>query len=89
MTNVNPQGRVDILLLRLAQAACGTLQVNTGLDLWPQAKPVVEELIDYHGIPRKQINIGRTIAVNVFGILPQRRRQRSIGTRNFRKRRAA
>ncbi len=81
----NPQGRLDIFFQRLAKAACERIHQRTGVDMWPHASPVVEELIDHHDIRGKRINIGQTVARNVLGVLPRKQRRRGIGARNYRR----
>jgi hypothetical protein len=66
----DPRGRLDILLLRLGEAICGRIKAHTGIDLWEGSpstnqsglKALTNEFIDECGIPRRPIDIPRTIA---------------------------
>jgi len=70
----DPKGRLDIALLRIAEETCKLVQAKTGLDLWPQAKPMVERVIDDAGIPRAQIDFPATIQKSVIRWTTPRRR---------------
>jgi hypothetical protein len=75
----NPQGRVDLLLMRLGEEVCKRVQSKTGIDLWngsPEtnqsgAKQLLEEFIGLSGIPQTPIDVPMTLAQLV---LPKRSR---------------
>jgi hypothetical protein len=63
--NEDPKGRLDIALLRIAEETCRLVQQRTGFNLWPQAKPMVERIIDDAGIPRAPVDFEATVRKNL------------------------
>lgn len=91
------KGRVDLLLLGLAEKFCGLARTEirnrTGydVDLWDEGgiRNAVTEAIGEYGIPTEPIDIGMTLARNVFGILPEAPKRRRLPVRSGNLRRRA
>ena len=70
-----PQGRIDLLVLNLSQAVCQRIRENTGFDAWGNGgEEFTKEVISQLGLPTEPINIGKTLAQNLFVERNPRRR---------------
>jgi hypothetical protein len=82
-------GRVDILILRLAEELARRMSVQTGLDFWngnpalgqSGLKQIAEQIIRDANIPSEPIDVPMTIARNVLHLVPEapRRKLRRAG----------
>jgi hypothetical protein len=72
-----PQGRIDLLVLNLSQAVCQRIRENTGFNAWANGgEEFTKEVIQQLGLPTEPINIGKTLAQNLFSQPRQVRRAR-------------
>ncbi len=76
--NANPKGRVDLLLLRIAEHTTGlieqkiALHIGRRIALWPEIEPLVRREIKQRRIPSRELTISET--AELLFSRPKRRR---------------
>lgn len=63
---VNPAGRLDVLLMRLAETAVRTVEARTGLSIWDGEdglSGVMQDKLRELKVPDQPIDFGKTISV--------------------------
>ena len=77
--DVNPQGRVDLLLIRLAQHCTGLLERHIeqrlrvrDVRLWPHVEPIIQSELKRRRVPRRQLNAAELAEYVFSGKAPRR-----------------